>query len=120
MPRQGRIDFPGALHHVIVRGINRAPVFLDDYDRKNFILRLKKALEETKLACLAWCLIPNHIHLLLRTGRIALSDLMRRLLTGYALFFNRRHNRVKSDQLPRHLMMISQTGRLDLIDQSMM
>jgi putative transposase len=94
MPRQGRIDFPGALHHVIARGINRSSIFQDDYDRKNFIIRLKNALEETKFACLAWSLIPNHAHLLLRTGPIPLSDLMRRLLTGYALSFNRRHNRV--------------------------
>lgn len=94
MPRQGRIDFPGALHHVVARGINRARIFLDDYDRKHFLLRLKKALQETKLSCFAWALLSNHVHLLLRTGSIPLSDLMRRLLTGYALYFNRRTNRM--------------------------
>lgn len=93
MPRQGRIDFPGALHHVIIRGINRAAIFRDDRDRNKFIRLLQEGLGKTKLLCFAWALIPNHVHLLLRTGSHPLTELMRGLLTGYAVYFNRRHDR---------------------------
>lgn len=94
MPRKGRIDFPGALHHVVIRGINLARIFQDDNDRREFIRRLKIGLEKTGLSCYAWALIPNHVHLLLRTGVQSLTALMRSLLTGYALYFNRRYKRV--------------------------
>lgn len=94
MPRHGRIDFPGALHHVIIRGINRSKIFKNDHDREEFILRLKTGLKKTGVACFAWALIPNHAHLLLRTGSHPLTELMRRLLTGYALYFNRSYHRV--------------------------
>ena len=94
MPRKGRIDYPGALHHVIIRGINRGRIFDDDQDREEFIRRLEAGLNKTGLFCYAWALIPNHAHLLLQTGANPLTDLMRRLLTGYAVYFNRRHKRV--------------------------
>lgn len=94
MPRHGRIDYPGALHHVIIRGINRSAIFKNDHDREEFILRLKTGLKKTGVICLAWALIPNHVHLLLRTGPHPLTELMRRFLTGYALYFNRSYDRV--------------------------
>lgn len=94
MPRQRRIDFPGALHHVIIRGINRAAIFKDDQDRNRFVECLKSGQRETAVSCYAWVLIPNHIHLLLRTAGQPLTKLMRSLLTGYAVYFNRRHKRV--------------------------
>ncbi|MEA1927870.1 MAG: transposase [Candidatus Auribacterota bacterium] len=94
MPRHGRIDYPGALHHVIIRGINRAAIFKDNVDRRDFLFRLEKGLEKTGLICYAWALIPNHVHILLRTGSQSLTSLMRSLLSGYALSYNRRHGRV--------------------------
>jgi REP element-mobilizing transposase RayT len=93
MPRNARIDAPGALHHIIVRGIERRKIFNDDVDRINFLDRLGKVLSETHTTCFAWALIPNHFHLLLRTGACPLSTVMRRLLTGHAMNFNRRHRR---------------------------
>ncbi len=93
MPRNARIDAPGALHHIIVRGIERRKIFNDDVDRINFLDRLGKVLSETHTKCFAWALIPNHFHLLLRTGACPLSTVMRRLLTGHAMNFNRRHRR---------------------------
>lgn len=93
MPRKARIDAPGALHHIIVRGIERREIFKDDADRINFLDRLGKVLSETGTKCFAWALIPNHFHLLLRTGACPLSTVMRRLLTGHAMNFNRRHRR---------------------------
>ncbi len=93
MPRIARIDAPGALHHIICRGIERRRIFDDDADRDNFLERLGTILEETSTTCFAWALIPNHFHLLLRTGNVPISTVMRRLLTGYAVSFNRRHRR---------------------------
>ena len=92
MPRQARIDAPGALHHIIVRGIERRKIFKDDGDRIDFLDRLGKVLSETDTNCFAWALIPNHFHLLLRTGAYPLATVMRRLLTGYAMSFNRRYH----------------------------
>ena len=93
MPRKTRIDASGAIHHVIFRGIERSSIFRDYKDYENFISRLSLLVSETSTACYAWVLMKNHVHLLLRSGRVSLSSLMRRLLTGYAQQFNRRHNR---------------------------
>ncbi len=93
MPRRSRIDTAGALHHVMVRGIERGTIFRNDSDRNHFLERLGEILQDTKTPCYAWALIPNHFHLLLRTGTVPISTVMRRLLTGYALWYNRTHRR---------------------------
>ena len=94
MPRQGRIDYPGAVHHVLVRGINHAAIFRDDDDRSRFLGKLSACLQLVPLACFAWALMPNHIHLFVRSNGGRLTALMHRLLTGYAGYFNHRHHRV--------------------------
>jgi REP element-mobilizing transposase RayT len=93
MPRHARIDIPGLLQHVIVRGIERRHIFLDDQDREAFLSRFRILLPETETDCYAWALLDNHLHLLLRPRQRALAEIMRRLLTGYAVVFNLRHNR---------------------------
>ncbi len=93
MPRKPRLDIPGLLQHVIVRGIEKCKIFLDDYDRRRFIDRFSSLLVETGTECFAWSLMPNHFHLLLRCNKIELSRFMRRLLTGHAVTFNHRHDR---------------------------
>jgi REP element-mobilizing transposase RayT len=82
--RAARRQAPGALNHIIARGIERRKIFEDDTDRINFLDRLGKVLSETGTKYFAWALIPNHFHLLLRTGTCPLSTVMRRLLTGHA------------------------------------
>ena len=93
MPRKARIDAPGALHHVIIRGIERKAIFKDRDDRTTFVERLDTILSETDTPCYAWVLMHNHVHLLLKTGLTPIATIMRRLLTGYAQQFNRRHRR---------------------------
>jgi len=93
MPRQARIDAPGALHHIICRGLERKAIFYDDFDRNDFVSRLATILQQTSTPCFAWALIPNHFHLLLQTGTVPIATVMERLLTGYAGYFNRRHHR---------------------------
>lgn len=94
MPRKARIDAPGSLQHVISRGIERRKIFQDDEDRDRFLGRLGAVLTKTGTPCYGWALMPNHFHLLLKTGCEPIANVMRRLLTGYALDFNRRHRRV--------------------------
>ena len=94
MPRRSRIDAPGALHHIRVRGIDRKSIFKDDADKDNFLERLKNILTDSATLCFAWALILNNFHLLLRTGSVPISIVMKRLLTGHAIYFNRKHRRV--------------------------
>jgi REP-associated tyrosine transposase len=93
MPRTARLDAPGVIHHVMIRGIERRKIFLNDKDREDFIERLSKLCPEMGIVCYAWAFMPNHAHFLFRTGEEPLSKLMRRLLTGYVIGFNRRHKR---------------------------
>lgn len=94
MPRGRRLDAPGLIHHVMLRGIERRRIFFDDEDRRDFLARLARLLRDERVACLAWCLMPNHVHLLLRSEEARLSRFMARLGTGYARRFNERHDRV--------------------------
>ena len=87
------MDFPGALHHVMARGIEKRNIFIDEADFSGFLERLGKTLIETNTKCYAWTLMNNHFHLLLRSGESTITKVMRRLLTGYAIYFNKRHKR---------------------------
>jgi len=93
MPRKARIDAPGALQHIIIRGIERKAIFKDDSDRDNFLDRLSALVSESETGCYGWAIMTNHVHLLLKTGLSPVATVMRRLLTGYAVSFNRRHRR---------------------------
>ncbi len=93
MPRGPRLDAPGTLHHVMVRGIEGRRIFETTVDRRDFVERLGTVVEATGVRVLAWALLPNHVHLLVRTGQQPLATAMRKLLTGYAVAFNHRHQR---------------------------
>jgi len=93
MPRLARLDAPGVLHHLMIRGIERRKIFWNEQDREDFLDRLSRLLPETDTACYAWVFISNHAHFLFRSGQVSLATVMRRLLTGYAVSFNRRHKR---------------------------
>ena len=111
MPRKSRIDTPGALHHIIARGIDRKNIFKDDKDRDNFLERLGAIIKETETHCFAWALIPNHFHLLMKTGTTPISTVMRRLLTGYAVSFNLRHKRTGHHDIDTVGMIDENKGR---------
>lgn len=93
MPRQARLDSPGTLHHVIVRGIEKRRIVDDEGDRENFISRLGDLTSATGTHVYSWSLLTNHAHILLHSGEKGLSSFMRRFLTGYAIEYNLRHNR---------------------------
>ena len=93
MLRKARIDALGALHHIIIRGIERRRMFSGDQEQDNFNNRLADIVTETKTNCFSWALIPNRAYFLLRTDQTPLTMIMSRLLTGYAVSYNRRHRR---------------------------
>ncbi|MBI3393711.1 MAG: transposase [Nitrospirae bacterium] len=93
MPRQARLDVPGALHHIMVRGINKANIFDDDQDKSRFLERLGQNVLEGKCSIYAWVLMDNHVHILFKSGKYGISAVMRKLLTWYAQYYNRRHHR---------------------------
>ena len=84
MPRQARLGVPGALHHIIVRGIDKSKIFKDDQDKAEFLERLGQNVLEADCSIYAWGLLDNHVHLLFRSGRHGISVVMRKLLTWYA------------------------------------
>ena len=94
MARPLRIEFPGALYHVASRGNARAPIFLVDPDRHLFLDVLRDVIEHHRWVCHAYCLMPNHYHLVIETPEGNLSRGMRQLNGVYTQRFNRRHDRV--------------------------
>lgn len=93
MPRYARIDFPGAVHHVYARGIEKRDVFLDEEDRYELRRRILKNMEKFDSSCLAWAFLPNHFHIVFHSRKGNLPDFMRCVLTGYANYFNRKYER---------------------------
>ncbi len=94
MPRRCRLDWPGAVHHVMARGVGKHPLFDDDQDMDVFTNRLVRCIQQTGTSIFAWVLMPNHLHLLTRTDGESLSKFMQKLLTGHAVYYNMRHERV--------------------------
>ena len=93
MPRQARLDSPGTLHHVIIRGIEKRRIVDDKVDRARLVQRMEDLSKETGTSVYAWSVMTNHAHILLKSANRGLSYFMRRFLTGYAITYNIRHKR---------------------------
>ena len=91
MPRGPRLDAPGVIHHLTIRGVGFRDLFRDDEDREDLLTRLARLAPELFFAILAWALMSNHVHLVIRSGHVPISHLMSRLMTGYSQYFNKRH-----------------------------
>jgi REP element-mobilizing transposase RayT len=91
MPRQLRIQYEGAIYHLMSRGDRREEIFRDDLDRKSFLRALGAACEKTGWQVHAYCLMDNHFHLVVETPRANLVEGMKWLLGTYTMRFNRRH-----------------------------
>ncbi len=91
MPRAPREFRPGEIYHLYSRGSNRQPIFRLDSDRVDFLGCLERVVLRHKLECLAYCLMPNHFHLVVETPDGLLSDAMKSLNGRYALRFNSRY-----------------------------
>ncbi len=90
MARPLRVEYPGALYHVMNRGNRRERVFRTRADYRLFLERLGRFAEDFEVEVLSYCLMPNHFHLFLRTRQANLSRFMQSLLTSFTVFVNRR------------------------------
>ena len=94
MARKPRVEFAGAFYHVIVRGNQRQKIFRDDKDRWSYLQRLEYYRERYGFTLCAYVLMPNHVHLLLETGKVSLAKIMQGLQSSYTQLYNRRHRTV--------------------------
>lgn len=94
MPRRGRRMSESGLYHVMLRGVNRDAIFLEHADRECFLQALAQAKEASGCCVLAYCLLDNHVHLVLRTGDEPIGATVKRLGVRYAGWFNRKYGRV--------------------------
>jgi len=91
MPRQVRIQYPGAMYHVMSRGNRRQDIFLDDVDRQDFLKTLAEACQKTGWQVHAYCLMSNHYHLVVETPNANLVAGMAWLQGAYTIRLNHRH-----------------------------
>lgn len=93
MPRHARKISSTGIYHLIIRGINKEPIFLEDEDRHRFLETLLRISVDTNATILGYCLMDNHVHLLIREGTNSISNLMHRLNASYAYYFNWKYER---------------------------
>ena len=93
MSRKLRLAFEGAIYHVTLRGVERRRLFDDDRDRERLLKRLGEAVDELGVRLYLYCLMSNHVHLLVETPKGNLSAFMHKIQTAYTVYYNRRHNR---------------------------
>ncbi len=111
MSRKLRVEFKGALYHVMSRGVARAETFLDEDDRRLFLEILGDVVEKGALIVHAFCLMPNHYHILCETPYSELSRWMRAINGRYARNFNFRHKRVGYVWQGRYKAILVEDGK---------
>ncbi len=94
MPRTLRMNAKDLLYHVFARGNNREPVFFESGDYQRFLKNIERFRDKLRYTLYAYCLLPNHFHLLLRSGNVPLSKVMQVLITAYTMYVNKKHERV--------------------------
>jgi REP element-mobilizing transposase RayT len=93
MPRAPRLELAGGIHHVYARGAAKQPIFVDDLDRHRYLSLLARTTRRMSWHCLAYCLMGNHVHLLIETPKPNLGLGMHLVHGGYGQAFNRRHTK---------------------------
>jgi putative transposase len=88
-----RNEVPGAIYHVLARGADRRRIFVDDEDYRAYVRLLATVVRRQGWKLLCYCLMPNHVHLLIQAPEANLGNGMQWLQSRYALEFNRRHHR---------------------------
>ena len=96
MPRRARRSSESGYYHVMLRGNGRQVIFEDDLDRREFLRELSETMAQSGVSIVAWCLMSNHVHLLLADEQGSLSTAVHHLATRYARHFNRRTGHVGS------------------------
>jgi len=94
MPRHARLKSESGLYHIILRGNNRQSIFQDDFDKEKLLQILVKYKPISGYQAFAYCLMGNHIHLLLKVGEEPIEQFMRRICGSYVFWFNQKYNRI--------------------------
>lgn len=94
MPRPARKKSMTNVYHVIIRGVNRTEIFCSDSDCHRFLSTLKRMKSPNKFHILAYCLMKNHVHLLVKTGEEPLEKSIQRINISYVDYFNKKYSRV--------------------------
>src|ERR1035437_4828755 len=94
MPRGARKKSESGIYHIIIRGINRQTIFEDEEDSDVFLETIEKYKIETNCEIYAFCLMKNHVHLLIKTNDNNLATLMRKIGAKYVYWYNWKYNRV--------------------------
>ncbi len=94
MPREGRRLSESKIYHIMIRGNERKYIFLDDEDKKRFIEILNEKNKERKFAIYAYCLMDNHVHILINEGIDEIGKIMKRINISYAYYFNKKYDRI--------------------------
>lgn len=94
MPRVPRLRSESGIYHIVMRGINRQMVFEDEEDSIKFIKTLQRYREICEYNLYAYCLMGNHVHLLLKEGKEPLKTVMRKICGSYVLWYNKKYSRV--------------------------
>ncbi|MBR2835531.1 MAG: transposase [Coriobacteriales bacterium] len=94
MVRTMRVCGESNVYHVVTRGAGHCLIFEDNADREHYLALLDTACEQNNISLLAWCLMSNHVHLLVEAPMEHISQMMRMIGSAYALYFNRRHGRM--------------------------
>ena len=93
MARKPRLYGSSGTYHVILRGNNKQNLFNDDSDRKFFLCRLRKYSKELGVVVYAYCLMNNHVHILIGNASFNMSLLIQKLANSYVYYFNRKYER---------------------------
>jgi putative transposase len=94
MAREQRVHFIGATYHVMMRGNNKQKIFFEDQHCQRFLMILRESIERFLCKIHAYCLMPNHVHLIVEVGEICLSTIMHNISLRYVHWFNRHHQRI--------------------------
>jgi REP element-mobilizing transposase RayT len=94
MARPLRIEYPGAIYHITSRGIDKREIFSDEKDNQRYIQLLKEGADFYRVEVISYCLMTNHLHLLLCTPKANLSRFMQRINVAYTRYFNHKYKRV--------------------------
>ncbi|MBM7662539.1 REP element-mobilizing transposase RayT [Bacillus mesophilus] len=93
MPREARKKSSSGVYHVMLRGINKQTIFEDDQDRKRFLETLKKYKDVSKFNLYSYCLMDNHVHLLLQETEESISEVLKRISSSYVYWYNLKYER---------------------------
>jgi len=111
MPRKARVEVEGGLYHVITRGNNRRRIFDQPADYDKFLSLIAVQKKKLPFFLYAYCLMPNHAHLLIERQADSIGRIMHRVLTGYSHYYNRRYGRIGHLLQGRHRSILCQSDR---------